>query len=207
MNFGLRRAGRAQKASIAEAGEQEGQQPQATKRRARLQMTLVGACALGVFFGARLSHSGAKNPVLTEAVLQGTWELQSLHDDPIGPDKPSAVLSQRVRFADGKLHGETVLRADTETATTAMPFPDESVTRVDADADGHEVRVLWDGTYQFQDHEQIALHIGKAVYFVKAAWLPDKNSLQFNQDAILTFQGKALYQRAASKTGSRVLGF
>ena len=98
----------------------------------------------------------------------------------------------------GKIRGETVLRSNPEATPDAMPFPDESVDRVIPNTDKSGYRILWSGTYDVDASNQMTLHIGKAVYFVKATWNADRAAVEFNQDIILTVHGAARYRHATS---------
>jgi hypothetical protein len=184
--------------SSAAALAQEAQEETArtARRRGRLQAFLAAFCALGVFMGVRMAHThrGRVVPSLSEQALAGTWELRTVHGDPVGPDVDSVVLSQRIHFQDGRLQGETRLHADTAAATTAMPFPDESVRSVRAGADGHEVTVTWDGSYILRDNRILELHIGNATYRAAVTLDPAAHTLMMDHDAILTFPGPTRYQ-------------
>jgi hypothetical protein len=199
MAFGMKRGRRA-------AESTEGQavvylltrKSRVSKRRLRQQIawTILGvAGVLGglILTGPRTSAA----PPLTEQTLAGTWELQSINEVPVGPDKDSVLLAQRVTFRDGKLHGETSLRPDTNAATSDMPFPDDSVTAVHASADDHDVTVTWDGTYRLLPEHRLELRIGKAFYRVEAIFNPTTRTLQFDHDAVLTFRGAARYRPVA----------
>src|SRR5690242_18342562 len=83
---------------LAEA-ESSNAAPIAMRRRGRLQALLAAGCALGVFAGARLTHSHRHAATsLTEQALHGVWILQSVGGEPVGPGRASAVLSQKVTF-------------------------------------------------------------------------------------------------------------
>ncbi len=164
------------------------------RKRGRLQAYLAAFCALGVFVGVRMAHKSHPGAVSALArTLNGTWTLQSVNGDPVGPNADSVVLSQQITFQDGKLHGETHLRADTAAATTAMPFPDDSVRSVHAGADGHDVTVVWDGSYTLQENHILALQVGKASYRAVVTLHPAAHTLELDHDAILTFPGPTRY--------------
>jgi hypothetical protein len=165
----------------------------------RLILLLCTAiCAFGIAILIRTMQNSAIPTKAPAEALDGTWELKSLNGLPIGETTSSAIVSQRVSFREGKIRGETLIRANTDAATSAMPFPDESVTKVLSNSDETGVRVLWNGTYDLDEHQQLALHIGKAIYFIKVTRQPDTHSLELNQDTILTVHGTAKYQRASS---------
>ena len=167
------------------------------KLRSRLQILLVLVCAVGVFAGARMSRSNAAALPLLAQQIAGTWELQSVNGDPIGPHADSVVLMQRVAFQGGILRGATRLRADTPAGTTMMPFPDESAKSVSATTDGRYVDVDWTGTYTVLDEKRIELHIGKATYRMEAKINLQNHTLECDHDAILTFPGSTHYTVSA----------
>jgi len=168
-----------------------------------MQAFLVAACALGILVGMRLSRGGgADQSALNEETFAGTWQLQSVNGNRVGPRVDSAVISQQVTFSQGRVHGVTVLRADTEAGTTAMPFPDQSVTEVTASADGHDVTVVWDGTYTLLDKNRADLRIGRAGYRAVVAPDPVTHHLEFDHDTILTYPGRARY-RAVRQVAQR----
>ena len=176
-------------------------------RRNRWQLILAGVCVIGILGGARLARNRAResgNRLWNESALTGTWELKTVGNDPVGPDKDSAVLSQRVTFTAGKLRGETHLRGDVP-ATAALPFPDASVHKVQSSLDGHDITVTWDGTYTVEDNGRIGLHVGKAFYFALGSWRNGGQTLQFDHDLVLTYQGATRYQ-PASDAPSHVAG-
>jgi hypothetical protein len=160
-----------------------------------MQALLAAVCALGVLIGARIAHlhSGLPAPPLTAQALAGTWELESVNGDPVGPNADSVLLAQRITFQGGKLQGETHLRADTAAATTSMPFPDASVRSVQASADGHEVTVSWDGAYTLRQGRTLQFQVGKASYQATITLNPAAHTLTLDHDAILTFPGPTRY--------------
>lgn len=170
----------------------------------RLTLALFAAITIvGTMIVIRVVQNATIAQQITAGGLEGTWELESLDGTAIGEQTTSPILSQRMSLRDGTIRGETRVRANTDASTSSMPFPDESVTRVVASADETAVRVLWDGTYQLDDNQQLALHVGKAVYFVKVAWKRDRNVVELNQDTILTIHGAATYRRAISSQKPR----
>jgi len=58
------------------------------------------------------------------------------------------------------------------------------------------------GTYEI-DKDQVTLHIGKAIYFVRLTWRAGGEALEFNQDVILTYSGTAAYGRASTSHSTR----
>ena len=167
-------------------------------RNGRVQVGLALVCCVGVFGGAHLSraNNANENTVLSAEQLNGTWELQSVGGEPIGPDVESGVLAQKMTVTHGKVQGETRLLAASAAATTAMPFPDLSVARVEESQDGHEVRVTWNGTIAILPNNRIELRIGKAQYRLAAHFNPKTLGLEMEQDAILTYKGVAKYRTA-----------
>jgi hypothetical protein len=161
-----------------------------------VQTLLALVCAVGVFVGVRISHArGPKAaPPLSAQAVEGTWELQSIHGDPVGQNADSVILSQRVTLRGGKIAGETRLHGETPAATTTMPFPDESVEKVESSADGHAVTVTWAGTYRIKNGRVLELRIGQAAYRAALTLDPATRTLVMDHDAILTFQGPARYQ-------------
>lgn len=168
----------------------------------RVQLALAVVCCVGVFGGAHLSRAGGANDgaALSQTRLDGAWELQSVGGEPIGPDVESGVVSQRVVFANGTIQGETRLLASSASATTTMPFPDMSVSRVTESADGHDVTVYWNGTAALLPNNRLEFHIGKAQYPLAAHFNPQTMALEMEQDAILTYKGVAVYRVAPSNT-------
>lgn len=180
---------------------QEARETAAPPRRGRLQVLLAAACALGVFAGVRVQKSNAETArTLTEQALAGTWELRALDGTAIGPNSPTALLSQRLTFQNGRLHGETRLRADSEAATLTMPFPDSSVDAVTPSPDGYLVTVRWSGSYKPVRANLVALKVGKAGYRVKITPLPGTRALELDHDAILTYKGAARYVSVSPQT-------
>lgn len=177
---------------------EEWRPPKRVKRntggRKRLQLLLTLACAVGLFVGVRAVRARrASVPALTEAALIGTWELQSLQETPVGLKPDSVVLSQRLTLQNGRIEGETRLRAATETATLALPFPDESVREVVSNPDGYDVKVTWNGVYSLVNDKLLELHIGKATYRVEARPNAQARTLLLDHDFILTYRGPAQY--------------
>lgn len=172
----------------------------ASLRSSRVQMGLAIVGAVGVFAGARLSQAPAtaSASALTAETVDGTWELQSVGGDPIGPNVESGVLSQKVVFGHGAVQGETRLLAASAAGTTTMPFPDLSVASVQDSADSHTVTVTWSGTYAVLPNNRLDLHIGKAQYKLAGKINPQTHLLELEQDAILTYKGMALYRSAQS---------
>ena len=167
-------------------------------RNGRVQVGLALVCCVGVFSGAHLSKANDANKTvaLNAEQLDGTWELQSVGGDPIGPDVESGVLAQKMTIAHGKVQGETRLLATSAAATTAMPFPDLSVAHVEESQDGHEVRVTWNGTVAILPNSRVELRIGKAQYRLAVHFNPKTLGLEMEQDAILTYKGVAKYRTA-----------
>ena len=113
-----------------------------------------------------------------------------------GTGTARGVLWQRVSFRAGKVRGETLVQAGPDSGRVYLPFPDESVDRVITMPDNSALRVMWSGTYELDEHRQMTLHIGKAVYFAQIAWRGAGQTMEFNQDIILTLPGAAAYRRA-----------
>ena len=168
----------------------------ASLRSSRVQVGLAIVGAIGVFAGARLSraHTVSGDSALTAAAVDGTWELQSVGDDPIGPNVESGVLSQKVVFGHGAVQGETRLLAASAAGTTTMPFPDLSVADIQESADSHTVTVTWRGTYTVLPNSRLDLRIGKAQYKLAGKINFHTHLLELEQDAILTYKGAALYR-------------
>lgn len=164
--------------------------------RSRVQTLMALICAVGVFVGVRMSHVRSKTaaPAQSAQSVEGTWELRTINGDPVGQKADSVILSQRMTLRGGRIEGETRLPADTPAATTSMPFPDESVEKVEASADGHEVTVSWSGTYSRKSDRVLELQIGQAAYRAALTLDPVARTLEMDHDAILTFKGPARYQ-------------
>ncbi len=164
-----------------------------------LRTLLVGISALGACGGLYAYNTRQANPsfTLSETTLAGTWDLQAVGADPVGEKTDSVLLSQRVIFGNGRLHGETRLRAETTAASTAMPFPDQTATDVKTSPDGHEVDVSWDGKYKVLENNRLELSIGKAQYRLAATINPKAKQLTMDHDAVLTFKGATRYGVAA----------
>lgn len=165
-------------------------------RSGRVQVGLALVCCVGVFSGAHLSQAkNAKEAAsLSAEQLNGTWELQSVGGEPIGPDVESGVISQKMTIANGKVKGETRLLAASAAATTSMPFPDLSIAHVEESADGHEVRAAWNGTITLLPNDRVELRIGKTQYRLGVHFNPKTLGLEMEQDAILTYKGIAKYR-------------
>ncbi len=166
----------------------------ANHRRGRLQTLFALLCALGVFAGIHLTNRRAHNMgALTERALQGVWELRSVGADPIGPNTHTDVLSQHVSFYNGRLHGDTRLLASTPAGANQMPFPDQSVNRVEVNTVENTVIVLWDGTYKLLDGRRMELKVGQALYRLEATLNPKTHVLTLDHDVILTYPGATRY--------------
>jgi hypothetical protein len=155
---------------------------------------LLAASAGGAFLFVNGGGPGVSNP----PSLEGTWELATLGGAAPADGHLSGVLAQRVAFRGGTVRGETLVLTDTGSTSQKLPFPDETVDRVVPSSDGAGVRILWSGSYETADREQVTLHIGKAVYFVRLTWRDGGETPQFNQDVILTYPGTAAYRRAST---------
>lgn len=162
---------------------------------------LLGAGAAGAAL-FMISPTGRSQAMTT---VEGTWELSSVGGAPAGPDGHSVVLWQRLALRGGKIRGETLVSSVPDGAVAKLPFPDDSVEKVVPNADETGFRVLWSGTYQIDEHRQLTAHIGNAVYFVKADLRDSGQTLEFNQDIILTLPGTARYRHAASPAARRPL--
>ncbi|HLK57539.1 MAG TPA: hypothetical protein VKU00_13310 [Chthonomonadaceae bacterium] len=186
--------------SVAQAEEaQQEEERRALQKRRRVQLMLAGAGMIGVLVGLRLSlpHSHARPAPTDEARIEGDWELQSINGTPVGLKTASAIVEQKVHFQDGKLQGVTRVIADSEAGTTAMPFPDESVSEVKAGVLNNEVQILWKGTYLVLPNHLVEVHLGKATYRLTIKVDPDKGTLNMDQDTILTYRGPAAYHTTA----------
>lgn len=186
--------------------EEDAQEAERRKRRGKLHLLLAASCIVGILTGAHLSHFS--QPAIPEIpiarAIQGDWELKSIDGSQIGPKVESVILSQYVRFQGGTLHGATHIRADSDAGTTAMPFPDESVTEVKAPVGGNDLLVVWDGTYKVLPNQLIEMHIGKAKYLIKVHADPQKRTLEMDQDAILTYKGASCYEAATINPDDRI---
>ena len=168
-------------------------------RNGRVQVGLALVCCVGVFSGAHLSKANnAKEAVaLSAEQLDGTWELQSVGEEPIGPDVESGVScaendhcawqsARRNPSAGDKRGGNHV----------PCRFP-TSVWRMSRQvSDGHEVRVAWNGTVAILPNSRVELRIGKAQYRLAVHFNPKTLGLEMEQDAILTYKGIAKYRTA-----------
>jgi len=161
-------------------------------------VALLATATIGAFLFVNGGGPGVYNP----PEIEGTWELASLSGTPPGAGHLSGVLWQKVAFRAGKVRGETLVTTELSALGQKLPFPDESVDKVVPNSDGSGVRILWSGTYEL-DKDQVTLHIGKAVYFVRIAWRYGGEAFEFNLDVILTYAGAAVYDRANSLHGAR----
>ncbi len=175
-----------------------------TRRRSAFRPAGLGrhSVALGLLacaaLGALFTLQGGGNGSGTTPTIEGTWELAALNGKPTGPEAGTEVVRQRVWFRAGKVRGETLVQPRPEAGRLALPFPDESVDRVVPSSDDAVVRVLWSGTYKVDEHRQATLRIGKAVYFARLTLRASGESMDFNQDVILTLPGVASYRRSVS---------
>jgi hypothetical protein len=169
--------------------------------RVIIGVALLIAAATGAFLFVNGAGTGSNMP----PDIEGTWELSNLGGAAPGDGHLCGVLWQRVAFRAGKLRGETMVLTDSTTAGQKLPFPDESVDKVVPNSDGGGVRVIWSGSYEF-DKDQVTLHVGKAIYFVRVKWQAGGEALELNQDVILICAGAAAYGRANSVHQSRFAG-
>ncbi len=162
------------------------------KRRVRIQSALTVICAVGILgaSGYRALRPGKPSAPLSAQTLAGIWELQSLDGQPVGEKSQNGIVSQHVVLRDGQISGETRLKPTTE---IALPFPDESVAKVETASNGETI-VRWNGTYELVDGKRIALHLGKATFFIPAQRDPKSLLLTCENDLILTPHGVALYR-------------
>ncbi|HLJ54828.1 MAG TPA: hypothetical protein VKT77_07280 [Chthonomonadaceae bacterium] len=175
-------------------------------RERRFARLLIGGGLLaGAALGALLTLFGAGIRQQPAPDLDGTWELAAIGEQPVAAGSPSGVVSQRVIFGGGRLRGETVYSPSAAGGGTRLPFPDESVDRVSSSPDSPNLRLLWGGTYQIDSHRQVTLHVGKAVYFASASFRAAGQTMELNQDVILTLPGAGKYRRvtAAPRRTSR----
>ena len=162
------------------------------RQRVRIQSVLTVVCAVGILgaSGYRALRPGKPSAPLSAQTLAGIWELQSLNGQAVGEKSQSGIVSQHVVLRDGQISGETRLKPNAE---IALPFPDESVAKVETAANGETV-VRWNGTYEIADGKRLALHVGKAAFFIPAQRDPKSLLLSCDNDIILTTQGIALYR-------------
>ncbi len=156
-------------------------------------LALLSSMVAGGFLFVR----GPSRVSQDEPGLDGTWELSSVKGDPPGSGDLSGIEWQRVAFRNGAIRGETMVQSS-EGSPLKLPFPDESVDRVVRSADDTGFRVLWSGSYQSGSGRVLTIHIGKAVYFLKASSRESSQSVEFDQDPLLTVHGSAIYRRAVS---------
>ena len=167
------------------------------KRRTRLNGLGAALAAIGVFAGFGWNQQRLAGAAMqeTERNLTGTWALKAVNGELIGPHVASDVLMQRVTFENGKLRGDTRLRANTAAGTTDMPFPDESAKSATTSSDGRYLDVAWEGVYTVLDSRRLELKIGKTGAIVEAHFDSGDRALEFDHDAILTVPGGVRYTR------------
>lgn len=167
--------------------------PETLRKRVRLQSALTVVCAGAILFGSlsRQMRPAPASGVLSAQNVAGSWELQSLSGQSVGNQSALGVLSQRVVLREGRIFGETHLKPDAE--TTALPFPDESVAKVETESNG-ATTVHWHGTYEVVDGKRLSLHIGKAAFLVPAHRDSASLLLSCDSDLILTTSGAAVYR-------------
>ncbi len=165
------------------------------RRTLRVRILAFLVCVLAGFAVIRMTMraSADTESAVTQRALNGVRTLHSVNGDPVGPTAAYVIATQDITFRDGKFHGLTMLRADTDAGTSVLPFPDETVTRVVASADGRWLNVYWDGTFSIIDDRRIELRIGKAAYLATVDIRPSQHTVAFNHDPILTFHGEARY--------------
>ncbi len=180
-----------------EAQAEDSAAPRSPRIRRRLHTLGAVLCAVAVFVGIGTTRSRQADAATfaTEQRIAGTWGLKSVGGAAIGPRSTSDIALQQVTFAQGKIHGDTRLRANTASGTTDMPFPDESAKSATTSADGRYLDVTWEGSYTVLDSRRIELHIGKAVYRVEANFDSEYRCLDFDHDAILALPGATHYTR------------
>jgi hypothetical protein len=125
---------------------------------------------------------------LTASQLNGTWALSSnaIAQFP-------GVMKQSVQFSNGTVSGTTVLKADSPSGVSRLPFPDHSVDNVKESGDGYKLTATWHGTYKVLTGNRVDLTIGKAGYTLGAAFNPKTHSLTFSHDILLTGGSKTVY--------------
>ena len=178
-----------------------------TMRRGMLALLLVGICGAGVFAGTRLAPGSAEDhlPPLPDALIAGDWELHSINGYPVGPETESVILSQHIHFQQGRLRGMTCIRSERYGANTSLPLPSEIVTEVRGRVGGHGIRILWDGCYRMLPNRRIEMRIGKGVYRMRLLPDPQKQTLDLEQDPILTYKGLAHYRMVTGKASEQIV--
>jgi hypothetical protein len=168
-------------------------EPETVRKRVRLQSALTVLCAGVILLGAlyRQLRPIKASDVLSAQTIAGAWELQSLSGQAVGDKSALGILSQHVVLKEGRISGETRLKSQAD--TTALPFPDESVSAVETEADG-TTRVRWNGTYEIVDGKRFSLRIGKAAFLVPAQRDSSSLLLSCDSDLILTSSGAAIYR-------------
>jgi|SRR5579871_2637524 len=163
--------------------------------RGAWRASLVGLFTVGFFGSTSISNRPVSTGAIavTDQALAGTWELMSVAGDSVGPNMPSTVLSQKVTFQNGSVSGVTRLRPGTEAATTAMPFPDASVTQIYTNPSSREVVVTWDGAYRLLPDGRIEVKMGARRFKIAARYNPINRALEMDSDAILTYRGGSCY--------------
>jgi|GEM_PF-6217231 len=166
----------------------------AVQRRVRIQSVLTVLCAAAILAVScyRALRPGKPLISLSAQTVAGTWELQSLDGQALGKKSNSGIVLQRISLRDGRIFGETHLKL-TADPTQPLPFPDESVSKVESEPSGNTV-VRWNGTYSVVDGKRFALKIGKAAFFIPAHRDPQTLLLSCDNDLILNTQGTALYR-------------
>lgn len=169
---------------------------QTTNRKARLQVAAAAFCALAIFIGVMLNRQPKHDQegVALSSVVKGTWQLVSVNGNKVS-DPNSVVLSQEMTLGNGKVHGITHMKGETDAATVAMPFPDDTVTSVKQSADGHDVTLTWEGKYDTINRSHAEFQIGKATYRTEIQVNPTGDTIRLDNDIILTYKGAAVYQK------------
>ena len=174
------------------------------KDRRTARLLIGGGLLVGAIIGALITTFGVGIKPRPEPGIEGTWDLATLGEQPVSASSTAGILFQRVTFRAGKLSGQSVVRPVSDTGQVRLPFPDESVDSVTTTADDPNIHVQWSGTYQIDDHRQATIHVGKAVYFAKVELFPGGQTMQFNQDVVLTLPGIGKYRRYISSAQTPV---
>ncbi len=176
-----------------------------TERRqklARRQTTFLMVLVACTLVGLRWNRYQRSNQqVELERLLNGTFELEQVADQKVGEN--SDLLSQKITFSGGKMAGETRIKTNSPAGTTAIPFPDKTISGYRDSLDGEVTTFRWQGAYSALSGWRMTCHVGTSTYTVNTHWDAKTHILSLERDFILTYPGPFRYRLVASYAPSK----